>query len=134
MRNQFVIILVYSILLLSVEAQQSGKAPQINLSQNIFDWGVTELPSDGKLNSTIEIRNTGNDTLRIYEIQTDCGCTVISLDNHSIPPDSMEVLKVEINVSIGKIEKTVTILSNDPRSPNAFLMFIAEINSLPNIR
>lgn len=110
-----------------IKAQEIENRPRIQLSQNIFDWGNIEIPSEGMMQAIVEISNTGTDTLRITEMQTDCGCTVASLQNYYILPSEKESLNVSISVDVGRIEKTISIISNDPQSPIAYILFVGNI-------
>ncbi|MDP2638474.1 MAG: DUF1573 domain-containing protein [Candidatus Levybacteria bacterium] len=79
----FTIILTIGILFGGVYVLGATNSPQVAVSQNAkanvadsknFDWGT--IPMDkGNVEKTFTIKNTGTDTLKLYNIRTSCHCT-----------------------------------------------------------
>ena len=85
---------------------------------------------DGKIvNYNFKIVNQGNSTLEIQDIKTSCGCTAAIIDNKSIKPGKDGTLKVQLNTKghSGKMVRTVTIKTNDPKEPTTTLTISADV-------
>lgn len=74
-----VVILVGGVLVISansstslVTASQNAKAYTVESTS--FDWGKIQY-NGGNVTKTFTIKNTGTDTLKIYNIKTSCHCT-----------------------------------------------------------
>ncbi|MBI3109804.1 DUF1573 domain-containing protein [Candidatus Daviesbacteria bacterium] len=68
-------------------SQTSSTKPQgVTLSQNAkaealertFDWGEIKY-SGGNATKTFTIKNTGSDSLKLYNVKTSCACTIANL-------------------------------------------------------
>ncbi|AKJ64886.1 DUF1573 domain-containing protein [Kiritimatiella glycovorans] len=71
------------------------------------------------LTHSFVLRNTGDQTLVIKEVQADCGCTRARVGSREIPPEGSTDLEVRFNPSgrSGEQHKQVTVISNDPEQP-----------------
>lgn len=89
-----------------------------NPEMSFPDGDTVEIGRIGKghYKQTVQVRNTGVDTLRIEEIKTSCGCTAAPISKSEIEPGgSAEIqLSYHSNGSPGVSIKKVTIRSNDP--------------------
>lgn len=92
-----------------------------------YDWGIvkTKNPLAGK----VQIKNAGNKTLTISEVQAACGCTGTILDNKVLQPNEVATLSVTLNTgsNVGPIMKTVRIKSDDPVTAEKVLNLKANI-------
>lgn len=111
----------------SVFDNDKNKIPCLKLSNTICDWGKIEIPDNKELVTSLFIENTGNDTLMIYKIKTDCGCTTYNFKCNSLASGQKEELNVHIAVKKGVFSKKMTIISNDPNNPKAIIQFKGEI-------
>jgi len=88
-----------------------------------------DLYADDKVEHLVTIKNTGTDTLRIQNVKASCGCTSALLKNSSgaIAPGSSAQLSIVFNTKnqMGKVTKSVTITSNDSKSPTTQVHFTA---------
>ena len=107
-------ILILTILVLGIVFSQ----PKLSLNTLEVDLGT--LYSGMKKQGRIKFTNIGNDTLRIYSVQPSCGCTTIKQPKSILLPSESDIVDVEFNSSgyHGKVEKHITISSNDPLSGN----------------
>ena len=100
--------------------------PRLELSKPEIDLGTiySGMPVKGK----IEYRNSGKDTLRVSFHPT-CGCTTIKPPKLFLLPKESDYVEFEFNSSgySGKIEKWISVDSNDPRSPNVGVQFVANV-------
>ena len=102
----------------SADAQAlSAKGPVIQVSPGIIDLGT--MPQEGIRHSQAVITNTGTDSLRIAEIKSECGCTVPDVPKRVLAPGDTTLLKITFRSKHykGSLLKRVTIISNDPASP-----------------
>lgn len=105
----------------------NGKNPKLVLLQNQFDYGTVE---EGKIVETkISFKNSGNELLEIKDVKTSCGCTAAMLSSKTLKPGEAGSLRIELDTANrnGKLTRTVTLLSNDPDSPNQTITLFANI-------
>lgn len=83
---------------------------------------------------TFPLHNKGGRTLRIYEVHADCGCTTVEYPQLVKPGETVQLRGVFHPASVwsGKLEKGLTVRTNDPRSPETRLTFFADV--IPLIR
>jgi len=97
-------------------AQQPGQ-PRIVLSAD--GWNFGEVAHLSKLEYDLTVSNQGSADLRISEVRTGCGCTVAELTKYVLKPGESTTVHVTFNTKLkkGKVSYPVTIISNDPTSP-----------------
>jgi hypothetical protein len=88
--------------------------PQITISEKHWDYGF--VPQNSVLTHAYQIKNTGDDTLRIESVKPGCSCTAAPIQKQILPPgDSTYVeLIFDTKTSRGKTVKNAQINSNDP--------------------
>lgn len=76
--------------------------------------------------------NTGKDTLKISEVQSQCGCTVTNWSRKDIAPSDTSSIKVTFNAQrSGEFQKSVTVFSNADNSM-VMLYIYGEVTPNPN--
>jgi hypothetical protein len=92
-----------------------------------FDFG--ELRTIAPVTRELRIANEGSDTLRITNVSGSCGCTGTLLSNSNIPPGGDGLLKITFDPAKfkGKVEKVVSMKTNDPADANPHITFTATI-------
>jgi hypothetical protein len=81
---------------------KTTNAPQIITSQNAkayvsdptsFDWGTIPM-NKGNVQKAFSIKNTGTDTLKLFNIKTSCHCTkaYVTIDGNNSPSFGMDSL------------------------------------------
>lgn len=107
-----------------------SEVPAILFKESQFDFGkVTE----GKVvDHTFTFSNNGKGTLEIKDIKTSCGCTAALVSSKSIEPGNNGTLKIELDTAnrSGKMSRTITVLSNDPKEPNKVLTIFADVQKV----
>ena len=95
-----------------------------------FDFG--ELRTIVTVTRELHITNEGTDTLRITDVSGSCGCTGTLLSNNEIAPGGEAVLKITFDPAKfkGKVDKVVSMKTNDPADPNPHITFTATINQV----
>ncbi|MDH3268449.1 MAG: DUF1573 domain-containing protein, partial [Ignavibacteria bacterium] len=78
---------------------------------------------------TFNFANKGSSVLSIKDIKTSCGCTAALLSQDNLAPGQEGTIKVELDTKnrSGKMSRTVTINSNDPKDPAKVLTIYADI-------
>lgn len=73
--------------------------------------------------------NNGQDVLEIKDVKTSCGCTAAMLSNSKLKPGESGTLKVDLDTKnrVGKMSRTITIVSNDVEQENKILTIFAEV-------
>ncbi len=104
-----------------------GENPKIYFPEITHDFGKVE---NGKVVDYIfKFVNEGNSVLNIQNIKTSCGCTAALVSSKSVKPGEDGTIKVQLNTKghNGKMVRTVTIKSNDPKEPTSTLTIFAEV-------
>ena len=76
------------------------------------------------------VMNIGDETLIIWDIQVDCGCTQILHESQELSPGATSRIIVEFDTTLGKPGKKqrhVHVRSNDPSRPEVTLTLLAEV-------
>jgi hypothetical protein len=103
--------------------------PQIFLRQNEYDFG-NQNPGTSVTHEFV-VQNTGQSELVINDVIPGCGCSVASFTS-IIPPGGEGI--VTLTVDLYKewkgrvVNKSATILSNDPVTPNTKIIIRAKVN------
>lgn len=110
-----------------MEETEKEAAPEVSLSVREIDFG--SMPQGKELRKSMEIINTGKRDLIIRKIETSCGCTAVTPDKRLIPPNGKVTLDILFNTTgrSGKQHKTVTLICNDPVSPEIKLILKGEV-------
>jgi hypothetical protein len=89
---------------------------------NTYDWGKSN-PAQSPLKAKIQLKNAGNELLKITEVKPGCGCTTAPLDKYEVKPGEVANMEVSLNISSysGDITKSIHIVSNDPVNGDAYL-------------
>lgn len=87
-----------------------------NIKDNTLDYGKIKQNANGE--RVVQFKNTGDKPLIISNVQSTCGCTVPSWPKDPIMPGKKGEVKIVYNTkNAGTINKTITINSNDPKTP-----------------
>lgn len=102
-------------------------APQLKMDKRLHDFGTV---AEGEvLGLAVKLTNTGKSDLQIKEVKTTCGCTAALLSSKELKPGEEGSLRIELDTSerSGKMARTVTIFSNDPREPEQHITLFVNI-------
>lgn len=93
------------------------QGPEINLPQDVYDFGNVKLSKD-TLVANFYFKNSGTDTLYINDVKPGCGCTVSSFPKQPILPGEGNVITLKyFRETEGFIAKSATIYSNSISTP-----------------
>lgn len=103
------------------------KIPKIDFSVTNHNFG--KLTPGSVASYTFTITNKGDGLLIIRKTKASCGCTIPLLDKTELKPGEKAKLEVQFNTLgyTGKQIKTISVISNDPVSPNIMLSVEAEL-------
>ncbi len=90
------------------------KAPKLVVSQTEFEFG--DMREGAKSSQSLTLTNTGKTPLKIYKVETHCGCTSVDLEESEIAAGETKTVQLtfdSIFVS-GMAQKEVTLYTNDP--------------------
>jgi hypothetical protein len=101
--------------------------PRLTLATTQHDFG--QIPPDRSVSYRFHARNTGTDTLTISDLKPSCGCTSTVVGRRTLAPGESTELEVSFNPAglSGVVQKSVQVISNDPRAPAQALRFSADI-------
>ncbi|MCH8035180.1 MAG: DUF1573 domain-containing protein [Bacteroidetes bacterium] len=106
---------------------ESSTYPVLRFIQTQHDFGKVK---EGKIvEYTFNFENSGKSTLKIKDIKTSCGCTAALVSSEVLKPGEQGTLKVELDTSNrkGKMSRTITIKSNDPKDPTKIITVYADV-------
>lgn len=90
--------------------------PKLKVSHTIDN---TIVQSGDTLHGTLILENVGIETLKIINVKSSCGCTTFHLYDQFIEVGKEIILPFNIDTDgkLGRIDKTITIYTNDKDSP-----------------
>ena len=107
-------ILIFVSLSFTIRAQVTAvanKPEAISLKETSFDFG--KIQQSHPVTHEFEVTNTSQDTLKIQNVQTSCGCTTPVWKKDPVAPGASTVINVGFNAAAqGPFERTITILYN----------------------
>jgi len=105
----------------SMTAEQKAGAPKIGFDGNTFNFD--EIKQGENVEHIFTITNSGKSDLIIRKVSASCGCTAISPMEDVISAGNSTTMKVVFNSAgkLGKQNKTITIISNDPLHQRSIL-------------
>jgi len=101
--------------------------PRLIIDKTKIDLGVIYNGATKK--ARVVLKNVGRDTLRILGVTTSCGCTTARQPKAFLRTGESDAVEVEFNSTgfRGKIEKHVTIMTNDPAAPSTFVTLLGDV-------
>lgn len=111
--------------------QASGVPEMVVEPTGQLDVGV--IPNEGIFHCEIKVYNRGGGLLELTRVSSTCGCTHASIDQAAkkIPPGGASTVNIAIDparIHGFESNKTVTIMSNDPKNARADIAVLAKID------
>jgi Protein of unknown function (DUF1573) len=106
---------------------ENSTYPVLHFAETQHDFGKVK---EGRIVEYIfSFENTGTSPLKIMDIKTSCGCTAALISSELLQPGEQGTLKVELDTSKrkGKMTRTITIKSNDPKNSTTILTVYADV-------
>ena len=110
-----------------ITEKEIANAPQIVFEDISFYFGKTK--SKDKIDHDYKFKNEGKSDLIIRKIRSTCGCTTVAPEKKVIKPGESSSVKVIFNPGTrkGKQNKSIYVISNDPKKSNIRLTIKGEI-------
>jgi hypothetical protein len=111
----------------AAEVITNSLTPQLVFTETQHDFG--KVKEGQTVDYTFKFKNSGKGILDVTNISTSCGCTVALISSKKLEPGQEGTLRVELDTKNreGKLNRNITIQSNDPTEPNKALLIFAEI-------
>jgi hypothetical protein len=105
------------------------KGPHLVVEPPTHDFG--KVLQNKTVTKEFTIKNTGTEDLVISEVTTSCGCTAASLTTKSLKPGASTALGVSVDTrsTPGKLERYVTITSNDAQKKTLVVTVSADVQA-----
>lgn len=107
--------------------EELDNAPRIVFDDPVFNFGT--ITEGEKVSHSFTFQNKGKQDLIIRKISTSCGCTIVDKKSNIIKAGEKSSFDITFN-SMGKANrqnKSVTIISNDPKSSQVILRIVGEV-------
>ncbi|MEN8248222.1 MAG: DUF1573 domain-containing protein [Bacteroidota bacterium] len=97
--------------------EEAAVAPKLTIVNRMFDFGTIEQGST--VTATYKLKNTGKNDLNIRKTHASCGCTIPKLPKDVLKAGEEVEMQVVFNTvgRRGNQMKSITIYSNDPKTP-----------------
>ncbi len=136
MRKSLIAVFAMAALAGAVSAANDAKDPKIAASPRIqfdkvvYDFGQTSMVQS--LTGTFTFQNVGDGVLEVRRPSSSCGCTVAAVKPDKVEQNQKGELVFTLNVTgmnRGKVEKQITVPTNDAHTPAVQLTVKTELVS-----
>ncbi len=112
--------------------EELEKAPGIKFENVQFQFGA--LKQGEKITHNFDFVNTGKSDLVIRKIKASCGCTATNPEKMVIKPGEKSHITVTFNSAgkRGRQNKTITVITNDPKTPSVVLKITGDVQQDSN--
>lgn len=113
-----------------LSAADLANAPVVKYDAETFNFG--DIKPGTKVEHTFNLKNAGKKELIIRDVKSSCGCTAVSPSKNIIAAGESVPIKVafDSNGRTGRQDKTITVITNDPKNPTTVLRISSNI--MPN--
>jgi hypothetical protein len=103
------------------------KAPSMVFDNPAKDFG--KVMQGETIKHVFSFINKGSSTLQILSVEPSCGCQATSLSAKQIQAGQSGQIEVSVDTAglVGALEKSVNLITNDPRRPSVFLSIRADV-------
>jgi hypothetical protein len=111
----------------SLSAEELANAPVASVDNPEFQFG--KIDQGEKVEHVYVLTNSGKSDLLIRKVKASCGCTAVQPEKNVIAPGESVDIKTVFNSAgkMGNQNKTVTIITNDPRNSKMILWVKGEV-------
>ncbi|MBQ3634767.1 MAG: DUF1573 domain-containing protein [Bacteroidales bacterium] len=101
--------------------EQMANAPVITFNEKSHNFG--DIPQTNKVETDFVVTNEGNEQLIIRKVKASCGCTAVTPQKTVLEKGESTNIHVAFDPhgKNGRQSKTITVISNDPKSTNIIL-------------
>lgn len=110
-----------------MSAAELAKAPVLSVDNPEFKFG--KIKQGEKVDHVYVLTNSGKSDLHIRKVKASCGCTAVQPEKKVIAPGESVNIKTVFNSAgkVGSQNKTVTIITNDPKKSKMILWVKGEV-------
>lgn len=115
-----------------LSSEELAKAPSVEFKNKICDFGSID---EGKVvEFEFSYKNVGKSNLIIHKIKPGCGCTTVNSGINVIKPGDSTSFKASFRTNgyQGRVNKSITVYLNDPKSPVVTLSIVGVVNATKN--
>ncbi|MBP8849063.1 MAG: DUF1573 domain-containing protein [Breznakibacter sp.] len=107
--------------------EQLANAPVASFDAVNFSFG--EIAQNTKVSHQFVLTNTGKTNLIVRKVRASCGCTAAAPQKSIIEPGQSTTIDVQFDSTgrSGQQNKSITVVTNDPKASTVILMFTANI-------
>lgn len=108
-------------------ADELAAAPVLSVDDPEFKFG--KIQEGEKVEHVYVLSNSGKSDLHIRKVKASCGCTAVQPEKNVIAPGESVNIKTVFNSKgkVGSQNKTVTIITNDPKKSKMILWVKGEV-------
>lgn len=112
----------------ALSAEELANAPVVSFNEKAHDFG--DINQGDAVEYTFTIKNEGKRDLIIRNVKTSCGCTAVTPEKKIISQNEVVPLKVKFDSKgkRGRQNKSITVITNDPKNPTTILRVSTNIN------
>ena len=129
-RNSFAVTATLEEDFSKLSAEELKNAPIVSYDSDAFDFG--DIKPNAKNEHVFNLKNTGKMDLIIRDVKSSCGCTAVTPSKTKISSGESVPLKVVFDSTgkTGRQNKTITVITNDPKNPSSVLRISSNIVAL----
>lgn len=107
-----------------------ANAPKVVFENTDFEFGT--IKAGDKTTNNFTFTNTGKSDLIIRKIKASCGCTATNPEKMVIKPGETSHITATFNSAgkKGKQNKTITVITNDPKQSSTVLKVIGDVEEV----
>ncbi len=112
----------------ALSSEELANAPVVSFNAKAHDFG--DINQGDAVEYTFTIKNEGERDLIIRNVKTSCGCTAVTPEKKIISQNEVVPLKVKFDSKgkRGRQNKSITVITNDPKNPTTILRVSTNIN------
>ncbi len=112
--------------------EELAKAPEISFPETTYDFG--NMKQNTSVEHEFQFTNQGKTDLVIRKLSSSCGCTAVSPKDDLIKPGQTSTIKAIFSSGSrqGRQNKTITVITNDPKNPQVILRLTGNVETTGN--
>ncbi len=101
------------LLVFLLSCNSESKKEKINMYIIPNELNLDTIFINKEITRRINIKNIGDNTLKLYSVSSDCGCTIAKIKDSIIDPKQDTFIEVKILPEVkGRFERSIVIKSN----------------------
>lgn len=110
--------------------EQLQNAAKIKFENTTYSFGT--IKEGEKIETDFKFTNTGNNDLFIRKVKASCGCTATHIDKIQVKKDEGSFIHATVDTRgrPGQLNKTITVVCNDPEQPTITLFIIGKVEKI----